>query len=53
MLVSAGLILRTVLFFDLPVTQIVCVALVIVLACGFGAARGGDAFWYGFFGVDR
>ncbi len=50
---SAGLILRTSLFFDLPLTQISCVAIVIVLACGFGAARGGDAFWYGFFGVDR
>jgi hypothetical protein len=51
--VSAGLVLRANLFDDLTLTQILCVAIVIILACGFGAARGGDAFWYEFFGVDR
>lgn len=52
--VSAGFALRTNFFFaELSPTLVVCVAIVIVLACGFGAARGGDKFWYAIFGVDR
>jgi hypothetical protein len=51
--VSAGMILRSWFWLKPSLTQVLCITIVIVLACGFGAARGGDAFWYGFFGVDR
>ena len=48
---SAGIALRTNLFSaDTPPISVLCVAIVIVLACGFGAARGGDRFWYAIFG---
>ena len=52
-LVSAKILLRNILIFRLPLPVMLSIAIVIVLACGFGAARGGDAFWYRFFGVDR
>lgn len=52
--ISAGFALRTNVFFaELSPSLVVCVAIVIVLACGFGAARGGDKFWYAIFGVGR
>jgi hypothetical protein len=52
--ISAGFALRTNVFFaELPSTLVMRVAIVIVLACGFGAARGGDRFWYAIFGVGR
>jgi hypothetical protein len=50
-IVSVGIALRTNLFSaDTPPIPVLCVAIVIVLACGFGAARGGDRFWYAIFG---
>jgi len=52
--ISAGFVLRTNVFFsELSPALVVCVAVAIVLACGFGAARGGDRFWYAIFGVGR
>lgn len=49
--VGVGIALRTNLFSaDTPPIPVLCVAMVIVLACGFGAARGGDRFWYAIFG---
>jgi hypothetical protein len=52
--VCAGLVLRTNIFFaSLTPTVAACIAIVIVLSCGFGAARGGDRFWYRIFGVSR
>jgi len=50
MFVSVGIALRTNLLSDTPPIPVLCVAIVIVLACGFGAARGGDRFWYAIFG---
>jgi O-methyltransferase involved in polyketide biosynthesis len=53
-LISAGLALRTNVFDGVvPTTLVAFVAIVIVLGCGFGAAWGGDRFWYAIFGVDR
>lgn len=52
-LVSGKILLPNILIFHTPLPVMLCISIVIVLACGFGAARGGDAFWYGFFGVDR
>ncbi|HZC22336.1 MAG TPA: J domain-containing protein, partial [Candidatus Binatia bacterium] len=51
--ISAGLALRTLLFDAAQPTLIAFVVILIVLGCGFGAARGGDRFWYAVFGVDR
>jgi len=52
--ISAGFALKTNIFFaELPSTLVACVVILIVLACGFGAARGGDRFWYAIFGVGR
>jgi len=53
-LISAGIALRTNLFDGVvPTTLVAFVAIVVVLGCGFGAAWGGDRFWYAIFGVDR
>jgi len=50
-LFSVGIALRANLFSaETPSTLVVCVATVVVLGCGFGAARGGDKFWYAIFG---
>jgi curved DNA-binding protein CbpA len=52
--VSAGFALRTNVFFvELSPTLVLCISIVIVLGCGFGAARGGDRFWYKIFGVGQ
>jgi curved DNA-binding protein CbpA len=52
--ISAGFALRTSFhFIELSPALVVCISIAIVLGCGFGAARGGDNFWYGFFGVKR
>ncbi|MFZ0540428.1 MAG: J domain-containing protein [Candidatus Sulfotelmatobacter sp.] len=49
--VSVGVALRTNLFSaDTPPIAVLSLAIAIVLACGFGAARGGDRFWYAIFG---
>jgi len=53
-LISVGLALRANLFDGVvPATVVAFVAIAIVLGCGFGAALGGDRFWYAIFGVDR
>ena len=53
-LIGAGIALRTNLFDGIvPTTLVAFVAIVVVLGCGFGAAWGGDKFWYAIFGVDR
>jgi DnaJ-like protein len=52
--VSAGFLLRIDVFSDdVPPAFVVCIAILAVLGCGYGAARGGDEFWYKFFGVTR
>ena len=49
--VSVGIALRTNLFSaETPTIPVLSVAIIVVLACGFGAARGGDRFWYAIFG---
>src|SRR5215467_16243225 len=46
-LVSVGIALRSNVFSaETQPALVVCLAIIIVLACGFGAARGGDRFWY-------
>jgi len=50
-LVSVGIALRSNVFSaETQPALVVCLAIIIVLACGFGAARGGDRFWYEIFG---
>ncbi len=54
LLISAGIAVRANLFGGVvPTTLVALVGIVVVLGCGFGAAWGGDRFWYTIFGIDR